>query len=246
MAKGYTEAMRSFYEGDAKDQTERLEGELESIRLCLGLYPQVFEIVRNFLVGLPIDRKNSDRDAFIARETLKIMMGFAQRLHAVGLRDLEDPHWRLQYVDLSAADESKDVDDAAIEESARNQGGIDEPSTAHSDKDIEESAEVADDKAIRDSLGIEDIDDKISGADENEGGTGRIQLDMLDSEGTDADPVECAKIAARFLFEGVIYGHRIEATGIPGVVSRLQPLTKNGVLRKGEARARVASLHFRT
>ena len=268
-SKKFRPGERDYCEGQAGENVEGVPAELESLRVTLSMYPQAFEHVIRQVNDLPYSPKQANLDAFVAFKLGRILDGFADRMRQIGVRDVEDPDAWMQHVDLSAGkDFPDDIDHEAVRQSALNQSGdADGPSTASTDEDVAKSAEVADDRAIRDSLGVEEVNKAMdgiqsadvdqmmaslgvggdltedeSGEDEDDdeeedggnegGGSERVQLDMLDSEGTQGDPALCAQRAARFLYRAVVRGYGKEGEGKPGLYERMRPLVEYGVLTR--------------
>ncbi len=97
--------------------------------------------------------------------------------------------------------------------------------------DIDESDEEDGDEEDE-----EDGDEEEEDDDEGGGGRGRVQLDMLDSEGTVADPALCARKATRFLFMAVIDGYGRGGQGRSSLEERMKPLVEHGILTREHVR----------
>ena len=252
---------RKYYEDESVDQTATVFDDFEAIRTTLGMYPQAFEVVVDFIPRLPYS-ENPKLDAFIAHQLAIIMSQCAERVRRLGICDPNDPALRLQAVDLSAAREAPSgIDNDAIRQSYFDQSGSE---SSDPDAEVARSADLADDNQIRGSLGIEGMDADIEdaerqkteelirglnvdtngtgvedsdGDDEDdeeggEGGSGRIQLSMLDRRGTEADPAFCAKKSSELLFGAVMDGYGRGKEGRPGLKKRMQPLVQYDVVTK--------------
>ncbi len=239
---------KDYIDGTAERATEELFDELESIRTSLGIYPQAFNTAVKQVVDTPYDSNDPIVDGFIALRILQIYQEFAKRLKRIGTNDVTDPHAELARVDLSAAADDDDTpDNEAIRRSFLG-------NTGSSDADVARSADVANDDDVRESLGVEGLDatmdeiasdgiaetlgrigghqddnDSAEGDDvSGEGGSGRVQLGMLDIAGTPQDPSSCARATTRVLFECVLKGFDGEEGSRPGLAERMQPLEEYG------------------
>lgn len=268
--KQFLRGERKYCKGQAREDVADVMEQLETLRGMLGMYPQAFECAIQQVHDLPYKPKEPNLDAFVAFNLCRIFDAFADRLREVGVRNVDDPHAWMQHVDLSAAADSDDIDHEAVRQSAFNQSDdADAPSIAGTDEDVAKSAEVADDKTVRDSLGVEQVDaviedithedtremmeslgvggdlagdsDEFEKDDEDDeeeddeqrgGGSERVQLDMLDAEGTQGDPALCAQRATRLLFRALVRGYGKERQGKPGLYDRMKPLIEYGVLTR--------------
>lgn len=263
-SKEWAKGQKEFCASNAEDETQDLLANLEEIRLSLGMHPQAFSMIVEQILATPYCKSNDVVDGFIALQILRIFAEFANRLKRIGITDMDDPHLKLNKVDLSAAKESCGIDlpdDAAIRKSFLDNDG----QSGRSDEDVARSAGGADDTKIRTSADIPGIDkvvDEIEAAevsaqlariggktnadgsaaennDANSGSSGaeRVQLGMLDIEGTPQDPILCARATSKILFEAVLNGFNGTDGGRPGLTERIQPLSEYGEVNMESVRA---------
>ena len=277
--KEWAKGQKEFCASNAEDETRDLLDNLEEIRLSLGMHPQAFSMIVEQILHTPYCKDNEIVDGFIALQILRIYAQFSDRLKRIGITDIDDPYLKLNEVDLSAAKESCGIDfpdDAAIRKSFLDNDG----QSGRSDEDVARSAGGADDTKIRTSADIPSIDkvvDEIeaaavaaqlariggktnadgSAAEDHDAGSGggaeRVQLGMLDIEGTPQDPISCARATSKILFEAVIRGFNGTEISRPGLEERIQPLEEYGEVDMESVRAElkrilaeVKSATFRT
>ncbi len=240
--KQFLKGERACYEAEVPEKTAEVAAGFESVRLNLAMHKYANTYVRDFVSGLPYMNKNPKYDAFIAWKLVEILGECAKRLVKLGTNDPDDPDLKLQDVDLRAARDTPgpSIDDNAIRKSFHDDRG-------DVDSDVAKSLGPADDHAIRESAGVHAADRAVEdaetakkkkpksddGGDGGGGGSGEgVQLDMLESAGSEADPVLCARKAAEALFRSVLNGYAMKGDKRPSMVIRLNPLVEYGVLTR--------------
>ncbi len=242
--KKFADGQRGYYEDEAEELTRGVPEDLEGSRTSFHIHPIGPKTSISTACELPYNADCPQIDAYIARNLVRMLHAFADRMREVGTADTESHEWTTQFVDLSNAAGSTDRldhDDAGIRESFLDLGDSDESTsirerdvaahgTSHSDDDVDGQTQSDHNAAVRESLDQDRTDDMGASGDEGGAGGRGVMLGQLDSEGSAADPSLCAKKSSDLLCRIVIEGIGDGEFERPSLVDRLEVLVPYGVV----------------